>query len=390
MEGVTGFAMRAFFSLASGAPAQGTPFLRVTGTHPHRALPREFAPELFELKDVVPYRLVPQLMAVETDDFLRTAELFREAVPFIELNCGCPSPTCVGKGAGSSLLRVADDFHDTVRVLVRALGPGRLAVKMRLGFLAAEEFPTLLEGVREAPLARLTIHGRTRPQGYKGQADWRPMALATDRAAAPVFASGDVVDRKSLDERLAVAPRISGVLIGRGMLRNPWVLGELRDGAPARVQAEALVLAVAVQARLQEIAQEDAGALYALVKEGLLERTCGVDAERWRQVLGRLTKAQPAALEGSRQILGRAKLLWSYLRSSLPEPCFEPRVLRARTLGELLSGIETVARQASGPGGELTFRHRQDLDWLYAGEGRKQEAGPSGEQRQDEAGEQRV
>ena len=70
-----------------------------------------------ELKDVTRYALTPQLMAVEPADFLRAAELFPDGTAFIELNAGCPSPTCVGKGAGSSMLRVADEFHETVATL---------------------------------------------------------------------------------------------------------------------------------------------------------------------------------------------------------------------------------------------------------------------------------
>ncbi len=386
MEGVTGFAMRAFFSLASGVRAQATPFLRVTATYPHRHLPREFAPELTELRDVTPYQLTPQLMAVDTGDFLRAAAMFPATTPFIELNCGCPSPTCVGKGAGSSLLRVADEFHDTVGTLTRELGPGRLAVKMRLGFASAEEFPHLLQGISSAPLARLTIHGRTRPAGYKGKADWTPMALASDRTEVPVFASGDVVDRASLDAKLAVAPRIAGALIGRGALRNPWVFQELA-GEPTRLSPEALVLAVATQALLQEYGATRLDDLYALVKDGLLQESCGTTADGWRKVYARLSPRAPLDLELSKPVLGRAKMLWSYLRSSLPEGCFEPRVLRARTLAELLGGIDAVAR-AAGP--SLLLRHRPDLDWLYAGEGRKQEAGPRGEQGQDEGREQGV
>ncbi len=386
MEGVTGFAMRAFFSLASGVRAQATPFLRVTATYPHKQLPREFAPELTELSDVTPYQLTPQLMAVETDDFLRAASYFPHATPFIELNCGCPSPTCVGKGAGSSLLRVADEFHDTVGTLTRELGPGRLAVKMRLGFAGADEFPALLQGIENAPLARLTIHGRSRPAGYKGKADWTPMALATERSGVPVFASGDVVDRASLDARLAVAPRIAGALVGRGALRNPWLFQELA-GAPAQLSPEALVLAVATQALLQEYGATRLDDLYGLVKEGLLLESCGTSENAWRRVYDRLSPRAPLDLEVSKPVLGRAKMLWSYLRSSLPEGCFEPRVLRARTLTELLSGIDVVARAA---GKSLLLRHRPDLDWLYAGEGRKQEAGPRGEQGQDEGREQSV
>ncbi len=379
MEGVTVFPMRAWFALASGPASQGTPFLRVTPTFPHKLLPRAFAPELGELKDVTPYALVPQMMAADADDFVRAADYFPADVPFVELNCGCPSPTCVGKGAGSSLLKDAALFHSTIESLARRLGPGRLAVKMRLGFAAAEEFPDLLAGIKAMPLARLTVHGRTRPMGYKGHASWSAIARAAETMDAPVFASGDVVCRASFAERTGRAPVARGVIIGRGALRNPWIFAELRTGGPTAIETGALLYALACHAILHELFASKLEVLYASVKDGLLLESCGTDRERWRHAYERLATmlygTVPSLEEGelagrlplSRPIIGRCKMLWNYLRSSLPPDYFEPTLLRSKDLGELLDGILRL-----GPRDRvLPLAHQGKWDWLYSGERRE-------------------
>ena len=384
MEGVTNFPMRAWLHLAAAPAALATPFLRVTATFPNaRGLPPGFVPELVELPSGErPYAVVPQMMATEPDDFLRAADLFlTRGAPFVELNAGCPSPTCVGKGAGSSLLQDPDDFHAFVRRLAAALGPERVAVKMRTGFAGDDELPRLVSGLAPLPLARVTVHGRTRPAGYKGLARWDLIEHTARLCRAPVYASGDVVDGASLAARLAQAPSVQGVLVGRGALRNPWVFQELRTGESVALTPRALLAAIAAYALLHELHAERADELVRLVRAGLLAAPCGTAAAAWEQVYRTAAAALGVAapdlaagpLEGtlalSRHTMGRAKLLWNYLRSSLPTAFFAPQLMRAADLGTLLAGIRRLAApelEAPQP-----LRHEPGLDWLYSGSGRR-------------------
>jgi tRNA-dihydrouridine synthase len=374
MEGVTGFPMRLWLHLASRPAAIATPFLRVTATYPARGFPEEFSPELFSLRGALPYELVPQLMATEPDDFLRTWAQLERVTPFIDINCGCPSPTCVGKGAGSSMLRDPVEFRETIATLAEGVGRGRLGVKMRTGFQAEDEFPELLRGLAELPLARLTVHGRTRPQAYRGKARWDLIAAAADAARAPVIASGDVVDHASLVERMASAPKIAGVIVGRGVLRNPWIFAELRTGQTVTVGARALVAALRVCALLHELHFTEPHALLDVVASGALTDSCGVDAEHWEVVASRLAEARTSREPPSRFTVGRLKLVWAYLRSSLPEAFFEPRVLRSPSVDGLLEHLGAIAKEYVGTHGsaaaQLPLAHAARLDWLYSGERR--------------------
>ena len=375
MEGVTNLPMRIWFHLVSAPETLATPFLRVTATYPHKELPREFAPELGELRAYLPYQLVPQLMAADTDEFLRVAPALLRESEFVELNCGCPSPTCVGKGAGSSLLKNADEFGTMIGRISRELGPGRFAVKMRTGFQSEQEFSTLIAPLSALPLARLTVHGRTRPNRYTGMARWDLIEEAAQKVVAPLVASGDVVDDSSLQQRLRVAPSVQHVIIGRGALRNPWIFEALRRRSHVSISFQHLRLAVLVLALLQELMATDPVKLFTLCKEGLFNQSCEHNVDRWLQVYRALAVAVwPAGhdhpdrpSEVSRATLGRVKLVWNYLRSSLPAPFFAPPPLRSGSLEGFLDGL-TAAYDVLERPQYLQLCHRPEFDWLYSGE----------------------
>lgn len=399
MEGVTSFAMRVWFYLASAPDTMGTPFLRVTDTFPLKTLPPTFVPELTTLSGAVPYQIVPQLMATEVDDFLRTSRYFPNHTSFLELNCGCPAPTCVGKGAGSSLLKDPRVFGEMIHKLACSLGPERFAVKMRTGYHAAAEFPSLLHAISSVPLARLTIHGRSRPDRYKGRARWDLIQAATGAVNAPVVASGDIMDRLSFQELMATAPHIRGALIGRGALRNPWVFNEIREGQAISISRETLVHALGCYALLHELDVTAPERLHRCARALFADAPCGTSEARWQKVfttlahtlteghtLGLGPEGEWPAIELVRNTIGRAKMLWNYMRSSLPEHLFHPQILRAKTLSDLLIGIHRVAGPAGDTG--LLLQHRPEVDWLYAG-GKNPEQSPvsSEEETSEEVGE---
>jgi tRNA-dihydrouridine synthase B len=86
--------------------------------------------------------------------------------------------------------------------------------------------------VQDAGAAAVTIHGRTAEQSYKGLADWELVSSVADTLDIPVLGSGDCVEPEQIIERLASG--ISGVLVGRGVLRNPWILAQAADIASGR------------------------------------------------------------------------------------------------------------------------------------------------------------
>ena len=144
---------------------------------------------------------------------------------FVDLNLGCPVNKIVKKGAGSALLK---DLKTLAQVL-RQMRLGTtlpLSLKVRMGWdqnsLNAGEVAHIAynEG-----FSWMTIHGRTRSQGYSGQADWNYIKTIKAKAPLPIIGNGDLKTARQALEKLTFS-KCDGVMIGRGCLKNPWIFLE--------------------------------------------------------------------------------------------------------------------------------------------------------------------
>jgi tRNA-dihydrouridine synthase B len=103
-----------------------------------------------------------------------------------------------------------------------------VTVKMRAGWNDKEiNAPVLARMAEDAGASAVTVHGRTAAQSYSGLADWDLVAEVADRLTIPVFGSGDCVTPEQVVEKLRSG--VEGVLVGRGVLRNPWILAQAAD-----------------------------------------------------------------------------------------------------------------------------------------------------------------
>jgi len=153
----------------------------------------------------------------------------------VDVNMGCPVPKIAKHSAGCSLMKEPEHAATIVRAMTRAVQIP-VTVKMRAGWNdRARNAPDVARRVEDAGAAAITIHGRTAEQSYTGFADWDLVSSVAERLTIPVFGSGDCVEPEQVVHRLAAG--VSGVLVGRGVLRNPWILAQaadLRVGRPAR------------------------------------------------------------------------------------------------------------------------------------------------------------
>jgi len=380
MEGVTDFATRLWLAQTSRPDEATTPFLRVTKDYPSKRISANFLPEIELSKEHGVVSCVPQLMASETADLIRIAEHFLARVPFVDINCGCPSPTVVGHGAGSSLLQDPERFHRYLDEIVSALGPERVSVKMRVGFSNESEFPSLLEVVKQFKLARLTIHGRTRADRYTGKARWSHIADAANQLPFPVVGSGDVIDASSFTERMSEAPNAAGVIVGRGALRNPWIFSELRapEESKKNVISRRLFRATVLQfVLLQELQMQCWEQLHTQVRDGFFSPGKISDVHMLEQANERL--AACAFLEGSATVLAceswpisrvglaRGKMLWNYLRSGLNVPALlSVALLRASTWPQFIAALDQVLNCFLPD--DMGLAYQPGWDWVYSGE----------------------
>lgn len=150
----------------------------------------------------------------------------------VDINMGCPVPKIAKHNAGCSLMREPSHAQKIVSAMVSAVKIP-VTVKMRAGWSDDERnAPTLAKMVEQAGASAVTVHGRTAAQSYTGSADWDLVANIADSLSIPVFGSGDCVTPEQIVDRLRNG--VEGVLVGRGVLRNPWILRQAVDLAAGR------------------------------------------------------------------------------------------------------------------------------------------------------------
>jgi tRNA-dihydrouridine synthase B len=150
----------------------------------------------------------------------------------VDVNMGCPVPKIAKHHAGCSLMREPAHAASVIGAMAKAVRIP-VTVKMRAGWSDHDRnAPTLAKMVEDAGAAAVAVHGRTAEQSYSGRADWELVARVADELTIPVFGSGDCVEPEQIVERLDSG--VEGVLVGRGVLRNPWILAQARDLAARR------------------------------------------------------------------------------------------------------------------------------------------------------------
>src|SRR3954466_6399919 len=145
----------------------------------------------------------------------------------VDVNMGCPVPKIAKHNAGCSLMREPEHAAGVIGAMVNAVKIP-VTVKMRAGWNDTERnAPTLAKMVQDAGAAAIAVHGRTAAQSYSGLADWDIVARIADDLTIPVFGSGDCIEPEQVVQKMRSG--VEGVLVGRGVLRNPWILAQSVD-----------------------------------------------------------------------------------------------------------------------------------------------------------------
>ena len=171
-----------------------------------------------------------QLFGAEPEQLARGARAVMEwkQPDFIDINFGCPVNKVVCKNGGSALLRDGELLARIASAVVQAVAPVPVTAKIRIGWDAksvnATENARRLE---DAGIERLTVHGRTRAQGYSGEADWGVIASVADALQIPVVGNGDINSAEAAVGRWSGTP-VSGLMVGRAAMNSPWIFQEIK------------------------------------------------------------------------------------------------------------------------------------------------------------------
>lgn len=172
-----------------------------------------------------------QIFGADEDSLLRCLEIVEEARPdFVDINWGCPVKKVAGKGAGSGILKEPHKMISITQSMVKHTSLP-LTVKTRLGYdESSKPIVELAERLQDVGVAALSIHGRTKAQMYKGEADWTLIGEVKNnpRMVIPVFGNGDITSPHQVLE-MKNRYGVDGVLIGRAAIGNPWIFRQARQ-----------------------------------------------------------------------------------------------------------------------------------------------------------------
>lgn len=300
MEGLTGYVYRnAHRACFGGVDKYFTPFLAPNQNRKWTAR---------EEKDVLPehnreLHLVPQILTNRAEDFIWAAgEMKARGYREVNLNLGCPSGTVVSKYKGAGFLarqEALDRFLDRIFEETDL----EISVKTRIGMVAPEEFPELLEIFNRYPVKELTVHPRLRTDYYKNTPDWEAFAVAVKVSRAPLCYNGDLFTRERFFAFKERFPGINCAMLGRGLLANPALAGEING--------------------LESITGARLADFHRLLYEGY-----------------RL------AIPEERNMLFKMKELWTYMICMFPEADrWGKKIKKAKTAGEYEAAVSALFRE---------------------------------------------
>jgi tRNA-dihydrouridine synthase C len=237
MEGVMDSLMRQLLTGIGGYQRCVTEFVRVSQTVLPKRVFYRYAPELLS-GGLTPSGVPVYVQLLGSDPALMAANARRVALlgaPGIDLNFGCPAKTVNRSRGGAALLRTPDLIR-SICVAVRDSVPPCTPVtaKIRLGFDSDTEFDDILRALEQAPLTELTIHARTRRQGYRPPAHWHRLAQARESLPFPVIANGELWNPADI-QRCASVSGCEAFMLARGALCRPDLgaaVQALHRGAP--------------------------------------------------------------------------------------------------------------------------------------------------------------
>lgn len=173
--------------------------------------------------------IAQQIFGSDKDTFVEASKMVYEIMKpdIIDINMGCPVPKVAVKSqAGAALLKSPDKIYDIVSSVVKAV-PVPVTVKIRSGWdsnsINAVEVAKICE---KAGASAITVHGRTRSQGYSGTVDLDIIKKVKESVSIPVIGNGDITDIYKAKEMIEYTG-CDGIMIGRGVLGNPWLMKEV-------------------------------------------------------------------------------------------------------------------------------------------------------------------
>ena len=270
-----------------------------------------------EKKDVMPehnqgMEVIPQILTSDPEDFLDTAVKLKE-YGYIEvnLNLGCPSGTVAAKGKGAGFLKDTEKLARFLGEVSEGMERENLhfSIKTRVGVESEEEFQTLLGLYNQCPLTELIIHPRVLKDFYKYNVRMNAFKEGFEKSRHSVCYNGDIFRRKDYDRLVKEYPDLDKIMMGRGIMMNPFLMEEIADGTSQKVS----------------------GKMSADRKADRLEKFHRLLCDGYTHVMS-----------GDRPVLFKMKELWGFLIHSCPE---EEKLMKKIRKAQHLAEYEGVVSE---------------------------------------------
>lgn len=240
MEGVVDPILRELVSAQGGVDLCATEFVRIT----HQLLPEKvyyhYCPELLnQSRTLSGTPVMVQLLGSDTTLMAENAQRAIELGAFgIDLNFGCPAKTVNSHDGGATLLKNPERVEAVVNAVRRAV-PSQIAVsaKVRLGFENKDRVHEIATAAESGGASWLTVHARTKAEGYRPPAHWEYIAQMRETVKIPVIANGDIWSIEDYHRCRAVSG-CQHVMMGRGLIANPGLATEAKMGQPKKAWSE--------------------------------------------------------------------------------------------------------------------------------------------------------
>lgn len=223
MEGVGDYLFRKAIANIGGFDEAVTEFLRVPINAHVKSLARQY-----NANEINPIPIAAQIMG--SDPVLMAAmarEIEKVGAPRIDINFGCPSNTVTRNGAGSTLLKDPNLVYENAKAVVKAVSIP-VSVKMRSGYQDTSLFKENLLAAQESGISYITLHPRTKEDGYKIPANWALIAEAKSLLKIKIVGNGDILNVEDALKMLSYT-KCDGLMIGRGSLINPFIFQQIRS-----------------------------------------------------------------------------------------------------------------------------------------------------------------
>lgn len=186
-----------------------------------------------EKKEILPennkgLNVVPQILTNNAQDFLMVAQTLKDyGYQEVNLNIGCPSPTVTTKKKGAGILGDINLLDSFLGQLFWENDNMKISIKTRIGVENEEDFPKIVEIFNKYPIDELIIHPRVQKDFYKGNIRIDAFSYAYENCKIPLIFNGDIFSESNADEIYQKFPNIKGIMIGRGLLANPGLVGKI-------------------------------------------------------------------------------------------------------------------------------------------------------------------